>query len=263
VPAAGTLIQPNPARAYGYLLGSRDNFEADRQAIRNVEDAYGPEGSEARGLPRAMAAANRGFLTRAVAWAAENDVGQFLDLGCGFPVTGPFQNIHEAAPGARVCYVDRDPTVIRHSRLQFHGEGLACALADLRDPGAVLRHPEVTSILDLGEPAGLILGMVAHLMRAGRAAAVVEEYVSAMAPGSVVILSSARWDDRALWERVRDAYPLTVLINHTPDDLAAILGGLDLVPPGIAPAGAWRPGWADCPGTDAPAYILGAAGRKA
>jgi hypothetical protein len=77
-----------------------------------------------------------------------------------------------------------------------------------------------------------------------------------------VILSSPRWEDEALLERVREAYPLTGIVNHAPGDLAAILGELDLVPPGIAPAGAWRPGWADCPGTDAPAYILGAAGVK-
>jgi hypothetical protein len=262
VPAAETLTEPNPARAYGYLLGSRDNFEADRAAVRAGEAAYGPEGSEARRLPWLMAAANRDFLARAVSWAAGQGAGQFLDLGAGLPVREPYLNTHEAAPGTRVAYVDSDPVVVRHSRLQVHGSDLACALADLRDPGAVLRNPDVTSVIDPGQPLVLILGMVLHVMDSAQAAEVVAAYVSRLAAGSVVIVSAPRWARRGLWRQVRDAYRLVPLRNHTRGDLAAVMAGLELVPPGICPAGAWRPGWQDCPASGAAAYMLGVAGRK-
>jgi S-adenosyl methyltransferase len=98
------------ARVYDYWLGGKDNFPADRalaelmiQAIPNM---------------RAMAAANRAFLGRAVRHlAGETGVRQFLDIGTGIP-TSP--NVHEIAQAVasetRVVYVDNDPIVLAHAR---------------------------------------------------------------------------------------------------------------------------------------------------
>ena len=59
---------------------------------------------------RAIALANRAFLQRAVRFlAGEAGIRQFTDIGTGIPSVG---NVHEvagqAAPGARVVYVDND-----------------------------------------------------------------------------------------------------------------------------------------------------------
>jgi S-adenosyl methyltransferase len=87
------------ARVYDYWLGGKDNFPADRELAELMIQA----------IPnmRAMAAANRAFLSRAVRYlVGEAGIRQFLDLGTGIP-TSP--NVHEVAqataPDTRVVYV--------------------------------------------------------------------------------------------------------------------------------------------------------------
>jgi hypothetical protein len=89
---------PHPARMYDALLGGKDNYAADRQAVRQLLEAA-PEA-------RDSARANRAFLQRAVRFLAdEAGVRQFIDIGTGIPAAG---NVHEVAMGARVAYVDND-----------------------------------------------------------------------------------------------------------------------------------------------------------
>ena len=94
--------RPHPARIYDALLGGKDNYAADRQAVRQLLTAA-PE-------VRDSARANRAFLQRTVRFlAAEAGIRQFIDIGTGIPAAG---NVHEiaarAAPGTRVAYVDND-----------------------------------------------------------------------------------------------------------------------------------------------------------
>ena len=61
---------------------------------------------------------NRAFLGRAVQYlVGEAGIRQFLDIGTGLPSAN---NVHEvaqeAAPAARVVYVDNDPIVLAHAR---------------------------------------------------------------------------------------------------------------------------------------------------
>jgi hypothetical protein len=95
----------HPARIYDYWLGGKDNFAADRAA--------GDKIIELRPEIVPGVRANRRFLGRAVRYlAAEAGVRQFLDIGTGLPSA---HNTHEvsqdAAPDARVVYVDNDPIV--------------------------------------------------------------------------------------------------------------------------------------------------------
>src|SRR3954447_23161297 len=88
----------HPARRYDYLLGGKDNFEADRSNAEMLAKVYP--------AARTTALENRKFLRRAVTMlAAEAGVRQFLDIGAGLP-TKP--NVHEIAqgiaPGSRVVY---------------------------------------------------------------------------------------------------------------------------------------------------------------
>ena len=90
---------PTIARVYDFLVGGKDNFEADRAQARNVLEVY-PQAAE-------LVIQARQFQARAVAYAAQQGIGQFLDVGCGLP-TAP--NTHQTAqaitPDARVVYVD-------------------------------------------------------------------------------------------------------------------------------------------------------------
>jgi hypothetical protein len=88
--------RPHPARMYDAYLGGKDNYAADREAVRQVLRTA-PE-------VRDTARANRAFLQRAVRFlAGEAGIRQFLDIGTGIPAAG---NVHEVAgqvaPGTRV-----------------------------------------------------------------------------------------------------------------------------------------------------------------
>jgi hypothetical protein len=104
-PAPIDVSVAHPARIYDYWLGGKDNFAADRAA--------GDKIIELRPEIVPGVRANRRFLGRAVRYlAAEAGVRQFLDIGTGLPSA---HNTHEvsqdAAPDARVVYVDNDPIV--------------------------------------------------------------------------------------------------------------------------------------------------------
>jgi hypothetical protein len=87
---------PNVARIYDYLIGGKDNFDADRKTADALLEAM-PDA-------RVVARDNREFLGRAIRFlAAEAGIRQFLDIGTGLPTQG---NVHQlaqsVAPESRV-----------------------------------------------------------------------------------------------------------------------------------------------------------------
>jgi len=95
---------PHPARVYGYWLGGKDHFDADRQAAEEV--------MRLRPQVVASAQANRAYLARVVRFlAGECGIRQVLDIGAGLPGQQG-GNTHEVAqqvdPGCRVVYCDND-----------------------------------------------------------------------------------------------------------------------------------------------------------
>ncbi len=260
------LDRPNAARIYDYLLGGEQNFTADRAAAEHVLDNYPDSALAAR--------ANRAFLRRAVTFLASQGIDQFLDIGSGLPTVG---NVHEVArrvnPRARIVYVDNDPVAVRYSRelLAEEGEGargVAAIEADLRDPAAILDHPETRRLLDLRRPLGLLLVAVLHFVldddEARRAVRALRE---ALAPGSYVILSHGTLeglsaDTIARFEAIyrRSTNP-TIARSRT--RIAALFEGLDVVEPGIVPTPLWRPDAVRDPLADEPvrAGILAGVGH--
>jgi SAM-dependent methyltransferase len=249
--------KPNIARVYDYWLGGKNNFEADRELADRMAVMYPPWVQGCRD--------NRAFVCRAVTWAAGQGIGQFLDLGAGLP-TSP--SVHDAAreviPDARVCYVDNDPVVVSHATaLMTKPDGLAAVRADLSDPAAVLGDPAVTSVIDPGEPVCVIFALVLHFFDEAVARRIVAEYASALVPGSVVVMSCGRTDDPAMWEKVRQLYTAGKLYNNDRDVLATYLATLEMVPPGLVPARAWRGGMPHVPeAAPGAAYALGAVAVK-
>jgi hypothetical protein len=101
----------HPARVYDYLLGGKDNYEADRKAAEEIMAISPAVVTTVR--------ANRAFLRRAVRYlAGEAGIRQFLDIGTGLPTA---ENTHEVAqaiaPECRGTYVDNDPIVLAHARV--------------------------------------------------------------------------------------------------------------------------------------------------
>jgi hypothetical protein len=249
--------KPSIARVYDYWLGGKDNFAADRELAERLAAMWPPWVEACR--------ANRRFVGRAVTWAARQGISQFLDLGAGLP-TRP--SVHETARDAdataRVAYVDNDPVVVSHTRaLMTCSSAVTAARADLEHPAAVLATPEVGAVIDLSRPVCVLFAMVLHFFDAGTARAITAGYLERIAAGSVVVISCSRIDDDEILEAVRRDYSPGPVPNHSREAVLSFFQGLDVVPPGLVPADAWRGGFSEVPTTPpGPAYVQGAVGVK-
>ena len=255
---------PNVARIYDYLLGGKDNFGADRAAARRLLDAIPDAGAIARD--------NRSFLGRVIRYlATEGGIRQFLDLGCGLPTQA---NVHQltqgvlgSGPGAHVVYVDNDPMVASHGEaLLASRDQVAMVLGDLRQPAAILAHPEVAGRLDLSQPVAVLCTSTLHFIAdEAEPGLILAAYRDRLAPGSYLAISHAIQADELAKER-REAeavYRQASSALHV-RPLADVLGffdGFEVVEPGFTWIAEWRPE----PGTaplGRPHSVYGGVGRK-
>jgi SAM-dependent methyltransferase len=237
---AVTLAVPAIARVIDCLVGGKDNFQVDRECA-----------AEALAVdPRAgrVVVEDRRFRLRAVRHlAGECGVNQFIDIGTGLPTT---ENVHQVAqrhdPEARVVYVDHDPIVVAHGQaLLAVNERIAVVQADLRDPSAILGHPEVGRLIDWNRPVGVLLAPVLHFLSdADRPEQVMRTIREALPPGSHIVISHACAEARPQEaEGVMDVYR-TVVPSATERDrerIAAFFGDFVLAEPGLTWVPAWRP----------------------
>jgi hypothetical protein len=235
---------PSIARVYDYLLGGKDNFAVDRELAEKLISIYPPVAE--------MMSENRKFVARAVTWAANQGIDQFIDLGAGLP-TAP--NTHQTAqaviPSTRVVYVDNDPVVLSHlnALLVKGGTGVAVLGGDVWQPKAIMSHPTVTRHVDLARPVCAIMAMLLHFTDAATACALVRDYSAALAPGSLLVITIGRGEEE-VGDRTLSAYNSrgpAGLRNHSPAEFAEFFTGLDIVPPGLGQAQEHRPGWREMP----------------
>jgi O-methyltransferase involved in polyketide biosynthesis len=228
---------PSIARVYDYLLNGKDNFAADREVAERLL-AVAP-------LTAEVTRENRQFLARAVTWAANQGIGQFIDLGCGMPsAPNTHGTAREISPGARVAYVDNDVVVLSHLRaLAAKGDpGVTVVDGDVHDTAAIL--DAVAAGIDLSAPACLMMGFLLHFFTPDAARDLVAQYVAALAPGSYVVLSVGRADsDRTSAGFGAYSAAAVQVYNHSVPEFTSFFGPLDLVPPGVVDAREWRPGW--------------------
>jgi hypothetical protein len=246
--------RPSIARVHDWLLGGKDNCAADREQVARLLDVV-------PGLAR-LAAESRLFAARAVTWLAAQGIGQFIDLGCGLPATpGVHQCARLARPGARVAYVDNDPVMTAHARARLAPDGaIAVVEADIRDPEGILARPELRAVIDTGQPAGVVAGMMMHFFSLEEARRSCAQLSGALAPGSYLVIS-ALTADAQMWEALAAAYEAAPLYRHSLQDFAGLLGGLELVPPGVVPAEDWVPGAVAAAPALAGACVLAGVGR--
>ncbi|MDN3295862.1 SAM-dependent methyltransferase [Streptomyces ficellus] len=233
---------PSVSRIYDYYLGGSHNFEVDREAARKAME-FMP------GLPKVMQA-NRAFMRRAVRYAVEQGITQFLDIGSGIPTFG---NVHEVAqsaePGARVLYVDHDPVAVAHSQAVLEGnEDAGIVAADLRKPQDILTSPEAARLLDLDRPVALLLVAVLHFLEdADEPERAVAELRDALAPGSLLILTHASYEGIPLpQEQAGGAVGVyrtirNPLVMRTRQEVTRFFEGFELVEPGLVAMPLWRP----------------------
>ncbi len=232
--------RPNPARMYDYYLGGFHNFAADRELAEQAIGAW-PQ------VPT-IARVNRDFLRRAVTYLVGQGVDQFLDIGSGVPTVG---NVHEVAQGlapkSRVVYVDIEPVAVTHSRQILAGNPRAVAVrGDLRQPQAILDHPEVRGLLDFSRPVGLLLVAVLPFI-AGQELPqrVLGQLRRGLAGGSWLVLShiTSEFISPELTAKVDGLYRQSTspVTWRDRDQVRGLFDGYDLMDPGIVLAERWRP----------------------
>jgi hypothetical protein len=240
VPPGVDTRQANPARVYDYWLGGTHNFLADQDAGRAVT-ALKPNMST-------VVRANRAFLGRAVRFLAAAGIRQFLDIGSGIPTQG---NVHEiaqqAAPGARVVYVDVDPVAVAHSRAILAGNPNAAVVeADLREPEKILAHQVTRSLIDFSEPTGLLLSAVMHFIADDEDPARIMRVLRlALAPGSYLVLGHVTQDSEpsaaSAGEKVYNRSVSTGIHFRSRAEILRFFDGFELVEPGLVYTPRWRP----------------------
>jgi hypothetical protein len=246
--AGADPTKPNIARVYDYWLGGRRNLVADRELAEAMAtlDPWVP----------AACKANRAFLRRAVRFLAAQGIRQFLDIGSGLPTEGNVHQIaQQAAPEARVVYVDRDPVAVAEGRKLVGGnDRVTVVQADLRDPAKILLDPEVTKLIDFAQPAGVLLVAVLHfVLDADDPHGIITYLRDAAAAGSYLVISHVAGDGRAALTAAAERVYTSRGADgqaRTREQIAGFFGGWELAGPGLVYAPLWRPD----PGDDMPEH---------
>lgn len=234
VPAGVDLTRASVARVYDAALGGKDNYPIDREVLEQVSEVA-PEVND-------LARSNRGFLTRAVRFLADQaGIKQFLDCGSGLPTA---ENTHQIAqridPECEVVYVDNDPVVLAHGRaLLEENEYTHFAAADIFEPKQLLNNEVVRAHLDFTAPLALLHVGTLHHYSADNGAELMREYIDALPPGSYVAIAHffdpETPEHSDLARRMEDVFvhsPMGSGKFRTRAQIEDFLAGLDLVEPG-------------------------------
>ena len=259
VPQGIDMTKASVARVYDWWLGGEHNFRVDQDAARAMI-AVEPKA-------RTIARAYRAFLIRAVRYlAGEAGIRQFLDIGSGIPTA---QNVHqvaqEIAPGVRVVYVDNDDVAVAHSRLLLRDNPDAgVILADLREPQAILDHPETRRLLDFTQPVAVLLAAVLHFIPdSDDPGKIIATLRRPLAPGSYLAISHACRDTNPdIAEAYQSAYSSRIAARssfRTRGEINRLFDGFALLDPGLVWLPEWRPDSPDEVPED-PAALWGVAG---
>jgi hypothetical protein len=230
---------PNVARMYDYMLGGKDNYQADRDAAEQLIKV----------LPEAELACrqNRRFLERVVRFlVSQCGIRQIIDIGTGLPTQG---NVHqvaqEEAPATRVVYADYDRVVVRHAEaLLAKNERVAVVHADLRTPRELLTHRDLGKLIDFSQPVAILILATLHFIADNeRPDEIIRLLRSTMAPGSYLALShitaeDVHPDDSKTAQAVY-ASASAPAIPRSREEIARFFDELELVPPGLVNINTW------------------------
>jgi S-adenosyl methyltransferase len=233
---------PNVARMYDFMLGGKDNYPADREAVLRTFEVLGED------VVRGTVLQNRQFLGRAVRYlAAEQGIRQFLDIGTGLPSMNSVHQVAQSvAPDSQVAYVDNDPVVLVHARDMLNClPGTIITNHDLRDPETITSDASIRAMLDFNQPVAVLLVAILHFVTdAEDPVRIVSALMNAVPPGSFLVISHLTADHYTEADKVADVYDDTTPGLHlrSQQEIEALFCGLPLLPPGeLTYAGDWHP----------------------
>ncbi|MFC5744372.1 SAM-dependent methyltransferase [Actinomadura rugatobispora] len=253
LPPVNDAAAASSARVHDYLLGGKDNFQADRDVAARLLTLY-PRSRE-------TVAQSRGFLIRAVRYlACEAGIRRFLDIGAGLPTQN---NVHqvaqEHAPDSRIVYVDNDPMVLVHARaLLACDTGVEVAEGDVRAPDRILNAPAVRLLLEPREPVALLMvGLLEFIADCEQARRAVATLLAALPSGSYLVIThsvdDARYRDVIHQAQHAYASATVAFVTRPREQIVRFLDGLQVLSPGVVQVSRWRPDTISrpCPATAA------------
>jgi hypothetical protein len=267
-PLPAESSQASAARIYDWALGGKDNFEIDREAGRRAEELY----------PGILNAArrNRAFSLRLTRYLISAGITQILDIGTGIPNS---PNLHdllwEAAPEAKIVYVDNDPTVLGYAApfVKAAGGRAAFVEADAVESAVILQ--QARQHLDFTRPIALTAVAIWHFVadgytiagreRAYRPAEAMRELVDALPSGSLVAISHVTSDlhpDQA--RRLAGVYRGQGIPaqTRTRAEVEELFAGARLLDPGLVDVDQWHPELGEPSPDGGPVPVYAGVGRK-
>ena len=251
---------PHPFRMYNYLIGGKDHYQADRDAVDIL----------LRARPDAVitARAVEAFSRRVIRFLAGAGITQFLQLGTAITVQNSHDRIaQDVDPNCRFVYVADDPITLAHARALLvgrPGSDVTVVGGDFRATRCVLADPNVVEHLDLDRPVGVLLfGMLDYIREIDQAKAALGTMIDWVPPGSMIALQHVQEvgmrevDEAVYLLSAQEKLGLTPRsqeeIHRIVDDFADLL-----IDPGLVQLPLWRrqdappegPDWDDGPGPE-------------
>jgi hypothetical protein len=146
---------------------------------------------------------------------------------------------------------------------------VAAVQGDMRDPDAILDHPETRALIDFDRPVGILLLAVLHFLPdSDDPEGVVARLRDRVAPGSHLVISylgsgdTDEWNDKLavgsrVYENASQKY-----VARGPGGVARFFEGFELVEPGLVSVASWRDVPADEEVRRATEFGFAGVGRK-
>lgn len=233
---------PHPIRMYDYMIGGKDNFQADRDAVRYLVGVW-PD-------VQVIARAAEAYARRSAAWIAQgHGLRQFLQMGTAIPIMNNSDSVvRQHVPDARYIYVTDDPITAAHARALLAGPAggaVQVLLGEFRDPEPILDGPWLRDRLDFDEPMGvMLLGMLDYTADDERLRRALQQIVGALAPGSLVVilqyldLVSPGADEAVLTALGDNPAQFT---TRSMERLGRVVEGFEFLEPGLVQVTDWHP----------------------
>ena len=251
---------PHPFRMYNYLIGGKDHYQADRDAVAVLLRARPDTVISARAV--------QAFTRRVIRYLAGAGITQFLQLGTAISVANSHDRIAETVePHCRFVYVADDPITLAHARALLvgrPGSDVTVVAGDFRSTRCVLADTDVTENLDLDRPVGVLLfGMLDYIREPEAAKAALAALIGWVPPGSMIALQHVQEVGMAEIDEAVYLLSAQEKLGLTPRSKEQIHAIVDefadlLIEPGLVQLPLWRrqdvppedPDWDDGPGPE-------------
>lgn len=251
---------PHPFRMYNYLIGGKDNYQADRDAVAVLLKARPDAVISARAV--------EAFSRRVIRYLAGAGITQFLQLGTAITVQNSHDRIaQDIDPSCRFVYVADDPITLAHARALLvgrPGSDVTVVAGDFREPRWVLNDPKVVGHLELERPVGVLLfGMIDYIREPADAKVALAVLMDWLPPGSMVAFQHVQ--EVGVPEIDEGVHLLSAqeklgLTPRSEEQVADIISDFQhmLIEPGLVQLPLWRredappedPTWDDGPGPE-------------